>query len=1216
MHSYSPGQVAGQNTGDSSSMAQNSLFRNSLFRSEPSAASFDPSPIKGFHGSQKVKVTLPKPAVAKSTLPKRMPDTGTPTRSAIVFNARADTTATSDAINLVDFDEVLSIEGPANQAESPQLKKLPQIRDYLNNTSDPNIVSSSSANPNSANPNVANPMPSESAVQDVVVVDQLRLRVLIRSARNAVGLGDLDLAIKRFEQLLAEFPDYVEAKPEYAGVLIQAGRLAQAQTQLEELVAKFPDIAEYHAMYANVMIQQGKHVDAARSLRQLVNSNQASDEMTITFARVLTWQGNLTEAQQVYQTRLMNLGSLPLETEAELASLLMEINRPGDAIRLLLRLQESDPSNPDVLAALVLANARIGQRDIIHSYLESLRQNPSLTQSTRLTLADTLYREGEHQTALLLYQDAATESPNDLVIQAKLVRTYVRLYDMPAAKATLDGLESRSSELIVRLETANYQTAVGEHASAYAIYRSLLIDHPNNTDIKKGLAALYQSIGDYRSAETILRTLVERSSKDQEAKQLLAESLLKQYRIEEASLTLEPQNNQSIPDSSVAVQIEAASAIAGILVRGKQYSTAETMCRVALSEANGVPTDIRTRVRLRTTLGFALLKQGRNSEAFDTFMELHKVPAGKSPSVRYGLHQVLLNLDRPVEAQEVLSSELNEFAPMTAERVVIAELAMADCNCKLAERVLQQGLMFDPQNVYLMILLAESRSMCNRCSGSCDDRSQYVSALTTSPLNTRAQLGLARSYSRTHNHEQSNRRYGQILTAFPQHQLARIENARLKFAWKGVDAANAAYLQAKARNRPQDFLPHSSLMDVDLGTAQIEYEQASFRTQTIEAERNAKYYKNWKPRRALSLYRSLNQLDPTNQEAKFDLGQVYATLNQTDRSIDQYNKLLQKDPCHTEARIAKRRMQLERHLQIRSSFDFEFRSGRQGLTDITTLRLQTLGIMPIGDRDRYWVGGYAHRFLRPKQGADADGDVAIFGFQAKPLDYLNVFAIAEAEQYDQGFQTRVPFRAGLRWRTPRDIHLGFAGFLENIAVNGESIRQDTYRGGLEVNAATYLTWRWDVDALYRFAGYSDSNTSHEVSVQSNYLINPGRNQWRWKSDLNLISYDEATQFNVGTDDLTGIIHPYFSPDMFTFATTGLEYRRWVSPHNFRGADEHWYSLYGGARLDSDSVGYGLATFQGHRDYCGWLSTDIKVSTIFSEVFTSVGVGGFLTIRFP
>ena len=54
--------------------------------------------------------------------------------------------------------------------------------------------------------------------------------------------------------------------------------------------------------------------------------------------------------------------------------------------------------------------------------------------------------------------------------------------------------------------------------------------------------------------------------------------------------------------------------------------------------------------------------------------------------------------------------------------------------------------------------------------------------------------------------------------------------------------------------------------------------------------------------------------------------------------------------------------------------------------------------------------------------------------------------------------------------------------------------------------------------------------------------------------------------------------------------------------------------YGGARVDSDGIGYGLVKLRGHRDICGWISLGGEASGIFSSVYEAVGVAGFLTRR--
>lgn len=1107
----------------------------------------------------------------------------------------------SNAVQLAQFAEELPLGSPPARPGQPQRTTAEPI----------------------AKPAIAIALPRE----DVAAVDvgqpselssseHLRASVLLRAARNAVGLGDISLAIARFEELFAEFPSHLNATSEYVGLLVQAGQLQKAERHLETIISTQPDNFQFDEIYADILIQQGKHISAETSLRRLAESSNATLENIVTFARVLVWQGKRDEANEIYQQRLTNLGMLPASTESDIAALLMELNRSADALGILARLHESAPENLEVLSDLILANTRLGHEVLVFQQLPALLQSPFVKSHQLLELADTLYRESHYRIALQVYQSASQRDPSDLATQAKIARTHVRLKDMSAAKATLDSLVANDSDPIVRLETANYQTAVGEHASAYAIYRALLNANPHDAVVLKGLGTLYQAIGDHRAAETVFRQGIGLAPNDTEMRQLLAEALLKQLRVGEATSVLEMQADRlgagqlGIP---AAVNPSATTAAIGdILLRGKEFVSAEAICLAALQR----DIDPQSAVALRTTIGFAQLKQGRNSEALDTFTQTRKLAGGNSPKIRYGIYCCLMNMDRPQEAEAALSEELNSFGPSTHDRVLIAQFAMDDCNCLLAERLLQQASMFDPGNIYVRLLLGEARGMCNRCSGDCDDRSQFVSVLTESPSNTRAQLGLARSYLRTNDFAEGSLYFNKILAAFPQHELARIEIARLTYAWKGAERANCVYAAAQSRNQPEDYLPHNRFEDTDLRLMEIEYEQASFRLQTIGAEKSAKYFKDWEPRHSQGFYHSLTALDPTNQEAQFDLAQLYSSLDLTNLAIHQYDHLLSMDPCHTEARIAKRRMQLELQPQVVNSFDFEYRAGREGLTDITTLRLESLAIRPMGDRDEFIIAGYAHRFLRPAQGTGADGNVGIIGFQNKPLDYVNLFAIAELEQYDHGFSTRVPFRAGIRWRTPSDWRVGITGFLENVAANGEAIRQDTFRGGFEATAAKFFTPRWEMDALYRIAGYSDNNTMNEAMVSANYMILPGRNQLRARLDASLFAFREETQFGPNAGDLFGTVHPYFSPSAFTFATAGLEYRTWSSPHNFRGADERWCSVYGGARIDSDREGYGLFQFAAHRDRDGWLSAQLNTSAIFSRVYTSVAVGGFVTIRFP
>ena len=241
--------------------------------------------------------------------------------------------------------------------------------------------------------------------------DDLRLGVLLRAARNAVGLNDVPLAIQRFEKLFREFPEYSEAKTEYIGLLIQNGRLALAEQLLAKTVQQQPDSTEALELYANILVQQGKHALAESTLRRMVESGQATIETVVNFARVLAWQGKLGEASLVFQQRLQNVGPLSNQVENDIANLLIEIKRPAEAMQLLTRLYQNNPNDPSILVNMVLANARLGQDSAVYESIALLNQCQLAAPDQRLTLGDTLYREGYFRIALQVYQSMQQFQP-------------------------------------------------------------------------------------------------------------------------------------------------------------------------------------------------------------------------------------------------------------------------------------------------------------------------------------------------------------------------------------------------------------------------------------------------------------------------------------------------------------------------------------------------------------------------------------------------------------------------------------------------------------------------------------------------------------------------------------------------------------------------------------------------------------------------------------
>ena len=727
------------------------------------------------------------------------------------------------------------------------------------------------------------------------------------------------------------------------------------------------------------------------------------------------------------------------------------------------------------------------------------------------------------------------------------------------------------------------------------------------------MGTLHLAMGDPLGAESYFRHGWRLAPRNDSIRGRLAEALRYQNRIEEAVDTLggtagfydEPVDQNG---PTVGKQI----AIAGLLYRARRYEAAGAAARLGLTLATGAD-DIIT---LRTILGRSLLGQGRGSEANETLRRAKTMTRTASPELRYGLYQSMLTLGQTHAASSLFNEELSTFGPATGSRIELANLAMSDGNGALAERLMQRAIMFDGTHVYARLLLGEARAMVGRINGSQEDVATLQDVLTRAPDNTRARLGLARAHARMNRFAAGGRHHEMILAALPNHELVQRERARLLYASKGVDVADLAYHQAESIHRPADFLPSELNPTTDLSILQAQYEQAGQKRLQLQTERMGKRLKNWRPTASQMQFAKLISIDPTNQEAVFDDAQLLSALGRTREAIRRYKQLLRMDPDHVEAKIALRRMQLELRPQVDSSLSYEIRRGRDGLTDLALGRLETVTRLPRGDQDDYLMAGYAYRFLDARRGDDADGNVAILGGSVRPIDPLRLFARIDIEDYDNGFSTRPTFNAGVHYRTAGDTLLELNGLLQNVTANGESIRQDIYYGGFELAATRHLSWRWKTGGRYRFTEYSDDNSAHEAVLINEYLMKPGRHQWIAKTDANLISFEDGTDFGPVRGDLMGVDHPYFSPSGFVFLTAGVEYRTWLSRHNFLGADERWVSIYGGARVDSDSEGYGLARLRAHRDVCGWMSAHLDTGGIFSSVYQSFDVSALITIRLP
>jgi tetratricopeptide (TPR) repeat protein len=95
-----------------------------------------------------------------------------------------------------------------------------------------------------------------------------------------------------------------EARLQYAGVLRQAKRFAEAEAAYRTVLAGTPASSKALFELAEMQAWQGRYAEALPVLKNLVAAHPGNRAMRLALARVLTWSGDYAGAEQAYRQLL------------------------------------------------------------------------------------------------------------------------------------------------------------------------------------------------------------------------------------------------------------------------------------------------------------------------------------------------------------------------------------------------------------------------------------------------------------------------------------------------------------------------------------------------------------------------------------------------------------------------------------------------------------------------------------------------------------------------------------------------------------------------------------------------------------------------------------------------------------------------------------------------------------------------------------------------
>jgi hypothetical protein len=350
------------------------------------------------------------------------------------------------------------------------------------------------------------------------------------------------------------------------------------------------------------------------------------------------------------------------------------------------------------------------------------------------------------------------------------------------------------------------------------------------------------------------------------------------------------------------------------------------------------------------------------------------------------------------------------------------------------------------------------------------------------------------------------------------------------------------------------------------------------------------------------------------------LGQVFGPVGRTRAALTWYSNTLAVDPTHRDAMAASERAAANISPRADLRADYFNQQGRSGLAYVERQRYMIDIGLPLGDEGEFLYFGNMRMALKPRNGQRIWGNAPFvrgqYGFDdLRGLGYAQV----NLEEWENGgFSTRPTFDAGYYYDI-NDVFRHRAGtFLENVAENGESIRQDIYRYGLYCGLDVRPSRTWVLGGTATYAHYSDDNDAFQGFLYNDVSLTLPPKQLKLVQRANLWAFREQTQFPGPVPDpnnLVGTVHPYFAPDKFSSLECRVEWWHWLSRDYFVHSNQCYYSLQYGVATDNNLVTYHNFRFLLNYDVNSCLTVGLDAQTQVSSEYDMYSAMAFLQVRF-
>ena len=491
--------------------------------------------------------------------------------------------------------------------------------------------------------------------------------------------GDLKSALQDYSRSIALDPKNVDAMVAEAGLLLDVGRLEDAEKALGNLQKVAPGYTQASYLRAVVARRKDDGDGVRAELTNVVNWIDRLPKEVLGRHRELLLMGGLAhhglgnlEKATGYLTLYVRANPKQLGPAKILASIHIDRRDIGRAIEVLGPLEVSAPNDPQVLT--LLAAARIAEHHYAqaNSLLERAVKLSNGAPDARVNLGVSLIASGQADIGFSQLQQAFVKDSTQARAGIVMATLYLKREQPKKALEMMDAVVRRDPKNVDAINLQGIaRVSAGDRAGGRAAYEKALALDPKFYAARLNIARLDIAEGKSDAARAGLTELLNINPKDGDPMIEFARLEEQVGRPGEAIKWLE--TAMTIPNRRTAAGVY----LSGLLLRQRDFERAVSVAKDASSRA---PSDLTALFALSR----AELAKGDKTSARQTLAAM--VPlAGSNPSYNVDIAKLQISSGDRTSAYRSLDKALQEAPDYLPALVLLTEMEIADGNQAKAE---------------------------------------------------------------------------------------------------------------------------------------------------------------------------------------------------------------------------------------------------------------------------------------------------------------------------------------------------------------------------------------------------------------------------------------------------------------------------------------------------------------------------------------------------